>query len=180
MLATDAIFIFSVSPWVGTINPLSILYLVCFLVATLQVKVPVLKHLNTTPCRRMREWRYSSTLALDGGEWSASSPDRFTTEETTSDAHWIGNWVGSRIGLNTVDMRQILQCRESKPDRPAHRPPLYRLNYRAPNLPCSFTIKSYLRLSVFTHSTYIVFSFESLQLILLIISFSYILIFCFA
>jgi hypothetical protein len=40
---------------------------------------------RTTPCRRIGEWRYSSThsstSALDGGEWSASSPGRFTPKE---------------------------------------------------------------------------------------------------
>jgi hypothetical protein len=34
--------------------------------------------------------------ALDGGEWSASHPDRFTLGE------WIGGWVNPRTGLDAV------------------------------------------------------------------------------
>jgi hypothetical protein len=34
------------------------------------------------------------TSALDGGEWSASSPDRFTLRERAPGTHWIGGWVG--------------------------------------------------------------------------------------
>jgi hypothetical protein len=46
----------------------------------------------------MGEWRYSSmhslTSALDGGEWLASSPGRFTLRERAPGTHWIGGWVG--------------------------------------------------------------------------------------
>jgi hypothetical protein len=41
-----------------------------------------------------------STLALDGGEWSASRPGRFTPGEIVSGTHWIGGWVGPRTGLD--------------------------------------------------------------------------------
>jgi hypothetical protein len=34
------------------------------------------------------------TLALDGGEWSASRPGRFTPRERAPGTHWIGGWVG--------------------------------------------------------------------------------------
>jgi hypothetical protein len=59
--------------------------------------------LSTTPWRRIGEWRYSSahylTSALDGGEWSASHPGRFTLTERIPRTHWIGDWVGhSRSG----------------------------------------------------------------------------------
>jgi hypothetical protein len=40
------------------------------------------------------EW----TSVLDGGEWSASLPGRFTPG-----THWIGGWVGSRAGLDAVN-----------------------------------------------------------------------------
>jgi len=30
---------------------------------------------------------------LDGGEWSASRPGRFTPKERTPGTHWIGGWV---------------------------------------------------------------------------------------
>jgi hypothetical protein len=38
------------------------------------------------------------TLTLDGGEWSASRPDRFNAEERNVSTHWIGGWVGPRRG----------------------------------------------------------------------------------
>jgi len=40
------------------------------------------------------EWRYRSThsltSALDGGEWSASCPGRFTPRERAHCTHWRG------------------------------------------------------------------------------------------
>jgi len=38
------------------------------------------------------------TLALDKGEWSASSPSRFTPRERAPGTHWIGGWVRSGHG----------------------------------------------------------------------------------
>jgi hypothetical protein len=38
--------------------------------------------------------------ALDGGEWSASSPGHFTPREGTPATHWIGGWVVPRAGIN--------------------------------------------------------------------------------
>jgi hypothetical protein len=43
------------------------------------------------------------TSALDGGEWSASRPGRFTPGERASGTHWIGVWVGSRAGLDNME-----------------------------------------------------------------------------
>jgi hypothetical protein len=43
------------------------------------------------------------TSALDGGEWSASRPCRFTPAETVPTTHWIGGWVDPRGGMDTVD-----------------------------------------------------------------------------
>jgi len=41
----------------------------------------------------MGEWRYNAThaltLALDGGEWSASLPGRFTPRERGPEAGWV-------------------------------------------------------------------------------------------
>jgi hypothetical protein len=52
------------------------------------------------------EWRYSSTQsltsALDGGEWLASRPGRFTPREKAPGTHWIGGWVGPRAFLDAV------------------------------------------------------------------------------
>jgi hypothetical protein len=69
------------------------------------------------------EWRYSSiqclTSALDGGEWSASSPGRFTPRERGPGTHWIGGWVGPRAILDAVMKRKIPSPRqESKPRTP--------------------------------------------------------------
>jgi len=52
------------------------------------------------------EWRCSSThsltSALDGGEWSASRPSRFTPRERAPSTHWIGGWVGPRAVLDAT------------------------------------------------------------------------------
>jgi hypothetical protein len=75
------------------------------------------------------KWRYSSTfltLALDGGEWSASHPSHFTPRETAPGTHWIGGWVGPRAGLDAVVKRKIPSpCQDSNPNHPAHSSVLY-------------------------------------------------------
>jgi hypothetical protein len=48
------------------------------------------------------------TSALDGGERSASLPDHFTPGEVAPGAHWTGDWVCHRAGLDTVEKRKIL------------------------------------------------------------------------
>jgi hypothetical protein len=59
---------------------------------------------------------HSLTSALDGGEWSASRPGRFTTREIAPGTHWIGIWVGPRAVLDTVVKRKIPSPRrESNP-----------------------------------------------------------------
>jgi hypothetical protein len=45
------------------------------------------------------------TSALDGGEWSASRPGRFTPGEKTPGNHWTGVWVGPRASLDDVEKR---------------------------------------------------------------------------
>jgi hypothetical protein len=52
------------------------------------------------------------TLALVGGEWSASRPSSFTPEERAPSTHWIGGWVGPRTGLDNVEGRKILPLLE--------------------------------------------------------------------
>jgi hypothetical protein len=37
---------------------------------------------------------HSLTSALDGGEWLASRPGRYTPRERAPDIHWIGGWEG--------------------------------------------------------------------------------------
>jgi hypothetical protein len=72
------------------------------------------------PWRRIGDWRYSSkhslTSALDGSEWSASRPDRFTPRERAPGTHWIGGWLGLRAVLDAVVKRKIPSPRrESNP-----------------------------------------------------------------
>jgi hypothetical protein len=55
------------------------------------------------------------TSALDGGNWSASRPYRFTPGERAPDTHWIGGWMDPRTGLNAVKKRKIFPRRESNP-----------------------------------------------------------------
>jgi hypothetical protein len=56
--------------------------------------------------------------APDGGEWSASIPDRLTAGEEASSMHWTGGWLLPRVGLDAVSKRKI-SClcsrRESNP-----------------------------------------------------------------
>jgi hypothetical protein len=48
------------------------------------------------------------TLALVGGEWSASWPQCFAPEERAPCAHWIGGWVGPRTDMDTVETIKFL------------------------------------------------------------------------
>jgi hypothetical protein len=89
--------------------------------------VPVFFKLNTTPWRHVREWRYSYThssiSALDGGEWSASRPGRFTARERAPGTHRIGGWVGSRAVLDAaVNIKIPSPRRESNSKTPNVQP----------------------------------------------------------
>jgi hypothetical protein len=46
------------------------------------------------------------TLVLDGGNWSASSPGRFTPGERAAGTHRKGGWVGPRARLDAVANRK--------------------------------------------------------------------------
>jgi hypothetical protein len=48
------------------------------------------------------------TLALAGGEWSASRPGRFTPGERTRGTSWIGGWLGPSTGLDDVENKEFL------------------------------------------------------------------------
>jgi hypothetical protein len=50
---------------------------------------------------------HSLTSALDGGEWSASRPGRFTLKERVPGKRWIGGSVGPRVILGAVVKRKI-------------------------------------------------------------------------
>jgi hypothetical protein len=65
----------------------------------------------------------SLTSALDGGEWSASRPGRFTPRERATDTRWIGGWVGPRAVLDAVVNRKIPSPRrESNTRTPIFQP----------------------------------------------------------
>jgi len=40
------------------------------------------------------------TSVLDGSEWSAARPGRFTLRERAPGTHWIGGWVGPRAAFH--------------------------------------------------------------------------------
>jgi hypothetical protein len=48
------------------------------------------------------------TLALAGGEWSASRSGRFTPGGGAPSTPWIGGWVDPRAGLDDVEKRKFL------------------------------------------------------------------------
>jgi hypothetical protein len=68
-------------------------------------------YLSTTPWRRIGGvgvyLHAFLTSALDGGEWLASRPGRFTRSVKASSVHWIRGWVGPRAGLDVVEERKI-------------------------------------------------------------------------
>jgi hypothetical protein len=55
---------------------------------------------------------HSLTSAVDGGEWSASRPGRFTLRERAPGTHWIGGWVGPIAVLDAVVRRKIPSLRQ--------------------------------------------------------------------
>jgi hypothetical protein len=67
------------------------------------------------------------TSAINGREWSVSSPYRFNSGERDQDTHWIRGWAGPRTGLGSMAKRKIsFHCRESNRSRPLQS--LYRLS----------------------------------------------------
>jgi hypothetical protein len=70
------------------------------------------------------------TLALDGGEGSASCACYFTLMERAPGTHWMGGWVDLRASLDDVEKRKFLTLLglDLQPlGCPAHRQSLYRL-----------------------------------------------------
>jgi hypothetical protein len=66
---------------------------------------------------------HSLTSALDGGEWSASRPGRFTSKERALSTRWIGGWVGPTAVLDAMVKRKIPSpSRESNPTTPIAQP----------------------------------------------------------
>jgi hypothetical protein len=92
----------------------------------------------------MGQWMYRSTffffftLALAGGEWSASRPCPFTPGDRAPVTYWIRGWVGPGGGLDDVEKRKFLTLSglELWPlGRPSRSQSLYRLCYPG----CSYT-----------------------------------------
>jgi hypothetical protein len=103
----------------------------------------------------MGEWKYSSihtlTSALDGDEWSASRPGRFTPTERATGTHWMGGWVGPRALLNAVVKRKVPSPHgESNPRTPIVQPIAYSL-YRCKHSVTRIKFKNYI-LTVFSNS----------------------------
>jgi hypothetical protein len=72
------------------------------------------------------------TLALVGGEWSASRPGRFTPGERAPGSHWIEGWVDPRAGLDNMEKWKLLPPHGLElwpPSCPACSPSLYLLHY---------------------------------------------------
>jgi hypothetical protein len=71
---------------------------------------------------------HSLTTALDGGEWSASRPSRFTPRKITPDTHWLeAEWVQSRSGHGVEEKksRSPPGIEPLSSDRPARSQSLY-------------------------------------------------------
>jgi hypothetical protein len=66
---------------------------------------------------------YTSTSALDGGEWSDSRPGRLPPKKRAPGTNWIGGWIGSRAVLDAVVKRKIPSPRrDSNPRTPIVQP----------------------------------------------------------
>jgi hypothetical protein len=63
------------------------------------------------------------TSALNGGEWSASRPCRFTPGERKHGTYWIGGWGPQRRSGRCGE--KPYPCRDSNPGRPARSPSLH-------------------------------------------------------
>jgi hypothetical protein len=70
---------------------------------------------------------HSLTSALDGGEWSASRPGRFTPSDRALHIHWIGSWVGPGAGIDRVVKRKFPALAGIRtPDHPVRGPKIQR------------------------------------------------------
>jgi hypothetical protein len=68
-------------------------------------------------------WGSGGSSALDGGEWSTSSPGRFTPRETAPGTHRLGGWVSPGAVQDRVVKRKIPSPRrESNPRTPIVQP----------------------------------------------------------
>jgi hypothetical protein len=62
------------------------------------------------PGRRLREWRYSSTVLDHGTRWRrvvSFTIRPLHSDEGAPSTHWLGGWVGSRASLDAMEKRKI-------------------------------------------------------------------------
>jgi hypothetical protein len=79
--------------------------------------------------------KVSLTSALLGGG-QLQAPAALPPRKELPGTHWIGGWVGSRVGLDDVEKRKILTLPgfELRPlGLPARSQSLYRLSYPSPS-----------------------------------------------
>jgi hypothetical protein len=69
--------------------------------------------------------------------------------------------MGPRVGLDAVEKRKILQCRESNPGHPACSPSLYRLSY--PDSLKNFIYESLNMIGLIRYVMYSTSTFDSLR-----------------
>jgi hypothetical protein len=62
------------------------------------------------------------TLALLGGEWSASCPNCFIPKERAPGTQWIVSWVCCRTSLDDVERRKIYSYQGSNSNPSAIQP----------------------------------------------------------
>jgi hypothetical protein len=73
--------------------------------------VPVLNYKSIMLRRHVGKRRCTPlflTSTLDGGEWSASLPCRFSPKERHPAAHWIGGPVGPSVCVDVVERREYV------------------------------------------------------------------------
>jgi hypothetical protein len=96
------------------------------------ITVLVLNYFITTPWRRRKEWRCSSTIPDLSTRWCwvvSFTPRPLYPGERAPGNHWRGGWVSPRADLDAVEKRKTsCPCRELNPGSPACSPSLYWLS----------------------------------------------------
>jgi hypothetical protein len=91
-----------------------------------------------TDCTAHRGSRGFMTMALEGGERSASRPSCSLPPWERPGTHCTGGWVGPRASLDRCGKSR--PTRIQSPDRPAHSQSLYQLHYPAHTLERNMTV----------------------------------------
>jgi hypothetical protein len=92
----------------------------------------MLNRLSTTPLRDKGVGGIAPpflTSALDGSEWLASRPCRYTPGARDHGTRWIGGWLSRKLSVDAEKKRKVTHCRESNVGRLACIPSLYQLRY---------------------------------------------------